>query len=90
MRLINADELLDSLRDNTQIDMTSELEQAIENQSIICNVDKVVAQLLWSIKEVCEESECNYNCRNCKNEHIMNGVLNLVKSLIKESDKLEV
>lgn len=46
MRLIDADELMDSLRGNVLIDVTSELEETIVHQPTAFDKDKVRRELI--------------------------------------------
>lgn len=46
MRLIDADRLMDNLRGNVLIDVTPELEQAIEEQPTSFDKEKVIDELL--------------------------------------------
>ena len=45
MRLIDADKLMDALRGNVLVDVTSEIENTVSEQPTAYDVDKVVEQL---------------------------------------------
>lgn len=47
MRLIDADKLMDSLRGNMLIDVTTELENEIAQQPTAFDKEKVIEELTW-------------------------------------------
>lgn len=51
MRLIDADELMDSLRGNVLIDVTSELEETIVHQPTAFDKEKVIKEEMRKRKE---------------------------------------
>ena len=52
MRLIDADELMDSLRGNVLIDVTTELEKTIAEQQTAFDKEKVIEELKGEIELV--------------------------------------
>lgn len=50
MRLIDADRLMDNLRGNVLIDVTPELEKAIEQQPTVFDKEKVISNLKEELK----------------------------------------
>ena len=80
MRLIDADTLLNSLKKNVLVDVTSVLEEVIESQPTVYNLDKIIEDLeKYAHSDICHDCHrcryinedtfvvwCAWGIRNCK------------------------
>ena len=67
--LISRSALMQSLRNNVLVDVTSNLEQAITEQPTAYDVDKVVERLRKELDDcTCEECDSYLDCDTCKAE----------------------
>lgn len=89
MRLIDADTLLNSLKKNVLVDVTSVLEEVIESQPTVYNLDKIIEDLeKYAHSDICHDchrcryiNEDNINCEQCG----ALGALEIAKELIKNT-----
>lgn len=73
MRLIDVDTLLNSLKKNVLVDVTSVLEEVIETQPTVYNLDKIIEKLeKYAHSDICCDCHrCRYinkdniNCEQC-------------------------